>query len=387
MSTYQLLEDRHIDRLIEVMAYTFNVDTEMAEGWLERAGRDTLRVIATGSDVEACLLRIPQGIWFGGRTLDNCGVAGVGVTAAHRGRGLAKQLMVGLCRELHEEGVPVSTLYPATVGLYRRVGYGLAGDLFAVRAKTDGLRRFESKASLREATDADVPAMKALEARVRRDDGNLLRGPYVWSRIFSPRFERTERFVVEEDGALVGYTVFKKTASGVLHDFELTDLVATTPDAHRRLLDFFFTHRSFVKELTWAAPPSDPFLGLWPEHHYEVKLDMTWMLRLTHVAKALEARGYPEGARGALTFEVEDEHVPGNAGVYTLHVEDGRASVSRYRGEHVVRTDACSLATLFSGYRSATALRAMGGLSASDAAITRAEQLFVPRGPHMNHLF
>lgn len=387
MSTYQPLEPEHHDRLVAVMAYTFHAEPAMCRRWLDRAGLDAFRVIATGEDVQACLLRAPMGIWFGGRSIANVGIAGVGVAPEHRGGGLAKRLMVELLRELHEEGAPISTLYPATVGLYRRVGYALAGDLYTVRAKTEALRRFESNATIRAATDADFDAMKALEQRWRRADGNLDRGPYVWSRVFGPRFEPTEKFVVEEGGAMTGYTVFMKKSAGFLHDFACTDLVATTPDAHRRLLDFLFTHRSFVKNVSWSAPPNDPFLGLWPEKAYEVELEMTWMLRLTHVANALEARGYPEDVSAAITFEVTDEHVPNNAGLYTLQVAKGRGEVSRYRGANVVRVGVRELAALYSGYRSATTLRALGGLEADDDAIAIAERLFVPRAPHMNHLF
>ena len=53
-------------------------------------------------------------------------VASVAVPPEERRRGYARQLMVGLLDELYGRQMPLSLLFPFSVGFYRGLGYGLA---------------------------------------------------------------------------------------------------------------------------------------------------------------------------------------------------------------------------------------------------------------------
>src|SRR5690348_17003017 len=65
--------------------------------------------------------------WWHGREVPMAGVAGVTVAPEHRGRGVGRQLMTALLDEIAARGYPLSALFPATMSLYRSLGWELAG--------------------------------------------------------------------------------------------------------------------------------------------------------------------------------------------------------------------------------------------------------------------
>ena len=65
--------------------------------------------------------------WWCGRAVPMAGVASVMVAPEDRGRGIARRLMTALLDEVAARGYPLSALYPATMPLYRSLGWELAG--------------------------------------------------------------------------------------------------------------------------------------------------------------------------------------------------------------------------------------------------------------------
>ena len=63
--------------------------------------------------------------WWCGRAVPMAGVASVKVAPEDRGRGLARRLMTALLDEIAARGYPLSALYPATMPLYRSLGWEL----------------------------------------------------------------------------------------------------------------------------------------------------------------------------------------------------------------------------------------------------------------------
>lgn len=58
------------------------------------------------------------------------GVSGVKVAPEARGRGVATALLTELLAVLTGRGYPLSVLYPSTLGVYRSLGWELAGGFY-----------------------------------------------------------------------------------------------------------------------------------------------------------------------------------------------------------------------------------------------------------------
>jgi GNAT superfamily N-acetyltransferase len=88
--------------------------------------------------------------WWHGRPVPMAGVANVMVAPEERGRGTGRTLMRALLGLIGDRGYPVSALYPATMALYRSLGWEIAGSLSRFAIPSHALRSLVT-------TDAAVP--------------------------------------------------------------------------------------------------------------------------------------------------------------------------------------------------------------------------------------
>ena len=84
--------------------------------------------------------------WFHGRRVPTNGIAGVAVSAEHRGAGLLDDLMAAVLDEgMRERGEVISTLFPTAPGIYRRYGYELVSSYDTVEIPTSRLASVPSR--------------------------------------------------------------------------------------------------------------------------------------------------------------------------------------------------------------------------------------------------
>lgn len=383
----------HERAVIDAQSYAFAVPRETVPKWLDRAGHDNVRVWMSGERVAGALIIIPMGIWFGGRSVKNLGIAGVAVGPEHRGRGHGYEMMAATMREAKKNGWAVSTLYPATISLYRKAGYELAGGHYSLRVPLEAL----SVPALREKEGEIIPVgpadVERLAAVLRPTaiphDGNLDRGPYVWKRTFSPRLIDSQGFGVTFGGELEAY-IFLRSAQGSnppFQDLVINDLVAKTPRGLRRLMSFIADHRSIAKSAEWTGDPHEPLLSLLPEKSYQIQQLEHWMLRVVDPRSALESRGYRSEASLALEVELEDRELPDNSGRFRLELEGGRGRVTSSRGGPRLRAKIGAFSAMYSGYQPASVLAQLGWIEGDSAAIEAADRIFIGRSPWMREMF
>jgi len=381
-----LTGDAELARLSEIEGWSFGLPTADSSGWLTRGGLDQVRVAVQGTSVVGGLLLVPMGQWFGGRSVPMTGIAGVGVAAEARGRGVARALMAATVRELAERGVALSTLYPATLPLYRSAGYELAGCRFQVEVPLGRLGVAERELEVREIRDSDFERIRAVyTARARHENGHLDRGDYVWNRVRAPRAEPARGWLVERGGEPEGYVYLRQKSAGLAYDLALTDLVAVSRGALRRLLAFLGDHHSLGERVIWHASPADPFVTELPERGAEIELSHHWMLRVVCPTTALEARGYPQGASAGLDLEVVDELL-GSRQRLRLDVSGGVGKVTP-GGSGALGLDVRGLASLYSGFASPFALALSGLAEGDDAVLARAASVFALPMPTMPDMF
>ena len=82
---------------------------------------------AASSSAARCTTIMRQ--WWHGRPVPMAGVAGVQVAPEYRGQGVGRAVMTALAELMTERGYPLSVLYPATMTIYRSLGWEIAGHL------------------------------------------------------------------------------------------------------------------------------------------------------------------------------------------------------------------------------------------------------------------
>lgn len=360
---YGVMREDEVPAVARILSLAFGGTREGVTDWLNKAGVGNVRVLrpATG-EPQSCLLRIPMGEFFGGKSVPLIGIAGVGVAPEARGKGVAGQMMAELIKEMHLEGAPMSGLYPATQPLYRRVGYEQSGHRFETKLAARLIDCRERTMTIRPIEDADQDRVKECYAKfARMHDGMMDRGPYLWARVKTMREVNYSGFAaVTESGAIEGYLYLAQTRKpNGRQDMDLTDLVFTTARAGRRLLAFLEDFSSIADDITFHGGPTHPALMLISEQRATVSVKLQWMLRVVDVKRAFEARGYPLSMQGETHLDVRDDLIPANQGRWVVRVEGGRATVGA-GGRGDLKLGIGALAPLYSGYMSVEQLVAAG---------------------------
>jgi len=144
----------------------------------------------------------------------------------------------------------------------------------------------------------------------------------------------------------------------------------------------WFTGRP--REITWGAPPDDPFLSL-VEDATKVKVEEWYdaMLRVCDVAAALRLRPLADPERKlALTLQVHDTAAPWNDGCWRVETADGLVQVEPGTGEPDMTLAATTLAPLFNGFLAPSAA-ALAGLvqPRNEEVLASADALFATLYP------
>ncbi len=364
---------RDLDRIGFVVSQAFGVDEEGCRKWIgETRGRRVRVAERSGaSSPDACLILIPMGQFFGGRSVPMTGVAGVAVAPESRGSGIATHMMAESLREMRASGAAISTLFPATQPVYRKVGYEQAGALWTFSVDPSRLRGArEPQLQMQPLSTTDRPRLEAgYTAFARTRDGFLDRADYIWDRVFAPRGQAAQGWAIADGDQIEGcvFTMRQPADSFTKRVLPLADVWTNTPRAARRALAFLADHASVVREVTFHGPNPHPLLMVMQEQVASVRVKDFWMLRIVDVIRALECRGYPPDTRSAVTLEVQDDLLPENSGVFRLSVDEGAGRVERASSnpssarDAYVRMDVRDLASMYCGFMTPFALATTTG--------------------------
>jgi len=325
LTTRDLVTD-DLDAAFDVRSRSFGpLDPSMRDWWndVQQQSVNEHRVIGVfdgGRLLAHAKVRSYTQFW-GGRPMPMGGVAGVVVAPDARGRGVGTRLMTALAQRSFDLGDLVSTLYPATIPIYRALGWELVGAQHRISMSAEALRRLGGKdVTLRPATDSDVKQMM-----------KSLHDQYAAQRSSGPRMlsEADIREQIMNDGKM------SYVADGglVVYEWRGNDLVvsylsADTPQTARALWSVVGSGSSIAAKVVAYLAPDDPIhLLLSQEVAHETSVQR-WMLRVMDARKAIEARGFPNGVTGSAEIAVEDPVLSGNSGSWHLEVSRGRGELT-----------------------------------------------------------
>ncbi|MBW3555650.1 MAG: GNAT family N-acetyltransferase [Actinobacteria bacterium] len=370
-----------------VSARSFNLPlTEAKEQeFLEKVHRDRSLAAFVDGEVAAWAQVRPFGQFFGGRSVAMGGYSPVAAAPEHRGLGLATLVTVAHFPLMRERGEVISGLYPASTQLYRNAGFELGGAFTHREFQTRSLHHIQAPGGLRarRAKVEDLPAIKDCYRRFASTQPGWLDRPDVWWEKLLPveSFDEHHVYVVGAGGGAVrGYVRYLHVPREPWgYNVAVQELCAEEPEvvlALWRLVGSSSTQAEFVKAV---APPEHPLLLLLPDQEMKTPSEIRWMTRIVDAPAAIAARGYPPGVEVSVDIDLDDAHCEWNQGRWRLTVEDGRGVLER-GGAGEVTMSVNALATLYTGYASATTLQ-QAGLLASASPETLPELTAAFAGP------
>jgi predicted acetyltransferase len=328
------------------------------------------------------------------------GVTVVGVYPTHLRRGVLRAMMRAQLDDVRARGEPIAALWASEEPIYTRFGYGMAslqGEIELARERAAYALPFEpeSVARIIDADEAKSVLPPIHERWVAQTPGAFIRNPSWWAfRVLGdpPEFRDgagPKRFVVlERNGDAVAYAIYRHApnweagaSTGTLRVIE-----AIAPDP-RGLAEIW----RYLLDVDWTAtikasflPIDHPlFLLVAEPRRLRFRLGDGLWVRLVDVGAALSARSYAED--GAVVFEVMDEFLPDNAGVW--QVEGGEASRTDEQPELVLNVRELGSVYL-GGFTFAELQRALRLEELAPGAVARADALFrTDRAPWCPEIF
>jgi predicted acetyltransferase len=321
--------------------------------------------------------------WWCGRAVPMAGVASVAVAPEERGRGIGRRLMAALLAEMAPRGYPISALYPATMPLYRSLGWELAGTRETAQIPARSLRPLASPdvplgagagaVALRRAGPGDAAAVNSIIDRVHEAARDC--GPITWDEAMVREWlGDPELYVYLCDDGLLIYRWHDGNDAVFVESAE-----AVSGSTVRAFWAHVGSHASIAEKVFVRAGPADPFWWLTRERDADVTHRSMWMLRVVDAPAAVAARGFPAGTSLSVPLDIADDARPVNSGRWELTVSEGKGALNPRPATPAagppLALGARGLAALYAGTPVATLRQAglaSGGSPDGDAALDAA---------------
>lgn len=387
--TYKTLEDsQEVKRLGEILGQCFTgFQEEKWETYQKIIGLDNFRILCQGKQIVGGLGIYFMGQYFGGQSIPIGGIAAVGIAPEYRGQKAATTLMSELLQEFYQKNIALSTLYPATQILYRGVGYDQAGVHCQWKIPLRNLAvndRILPVEKIENPTPDDF--RKLYQKKAQQQNGYLDRCWGIWQMILDPNDGDIHAYWIGEKNNRQGYLIYQQVVIDGKVCLKIKDWVALNASAIKRLWTLIADHRSQVSQCQWNGSFYDPKMLLLPEQIGGIVRHDIWFMRIVNVIKALEIRPYPSHLEIELDCVINDPLLSNNCSNFRLQVSGGKGTV-RQGGKGNISMNIRGLASLYTGFLTASQLNLCGQLEANNISLEITDQLFALPTPSLPDFF
>jgi predicted acetyltransferase len=374
-------------QIAPILAHSYGAAGVDVPPWLTAAGNEHIHAFEECGVLRGSLFTVPMAQFFGGKSVATLGVAGVAIPVPERGQGAATRMMVELLRVARARKFALSTLYPATVTLYQRVGYERGGHRYCLKVDLRQLHLPKGRLRIEE-HDAPTNEVQALYREcAQRCTGYLDRSPYIWGRVQNPAGMSTRTFTLRGARGLEGYVVVNHQMQATrASKVTVVDAVAASRAGAEAIWSLLSEYQSVASDVVLRGGADTLLHALLPERHYQVEWLDTWMLRICDPIRALASRGYPP-VSARINLLLSDAALPENSAAYALTISAGVARAQVTRSEKGARLTERALAALYTCIQTPWALRRLGMLECTEREAEVLAMLFAGPTPAMPDMF
>ncbi|HEX6255585.1 MAG TPA: GNAT family N-acetyltransferase [Euzebyales bacterium] len=386
------LRPEDAEQAFQLRVHAFSSSTRGDYDAAEVYAPDEHRLVAVdGGRVVGHLAVWPVHQSFGGRAVPMAAVSAFTIAHDQRGRGIGSQMLTVALERMADAGLAISTLYPSTPVPYHRWGWEFAGEHVRRRVATRALLDVPAPAvpvELRPYAPADLDALVELnDRRAQREPGALIGGDRWLRRALQADPDEPELAVVAvRDGQVAGLLLaVKESADDGIYGLHVLRLFGADRDVERALLRCAGHHHAVAATSVLRSRTADPLLfELSSLTHLDPACEH-FMTRVIDAPAAMTARGWAP-VSATIELDISDERRSANHGRFVLEVAD-RFAVLTPGGSGRVALDVRALASLYTGFTTASALAAAGRVSGDPPTVAAMDDAFAAPAPCMRDTY
>jgi predicted acetyltransferase len=346
------------DQFRRICKYAFTVLPEVMPYWLpDDLDLTWTRAVFDNGKMASITQVIPFRVFYGDALIPMGGYSGVATPPEYRRKGYVRQLLFHSLKDMRDNGVPLSYLYPFEFSYYRKFGWEQASvfhNLTFSGSVFHGIKEVEG--AMEQKAPEDIEEMNTVyETFAKRYTSACVRDKRYWKMILTP--PKRNRFAYlwrNSQGEPRGYIMFDNQEKTGGSEFEVNMLTrewaALDHEARLGVFRFLRDHDSQINEIMLRTAPGVPVRAYMNNPRCKYQVEPGCMARIVDVKQAFEVKSYPPGLAGKVRFRVKDDFCEWNDHVFTLTIEGGKAEVTTGGSEADFSTDICCLAAIYTGF-------------------------------------
>ncbi|MHA2008366.1 MAG: GNAT family N-acetyltransferase [Promethearchaeota archaeon] len=338
---------------------------------------------------------IPFDIRMRSRDFKMHGVAGVASKPEYRNRGIVREIMIRMFKDMYDNDVPLSVLYPFKHSFYESLGYKVVDDHFAYEFKISDIIFKKTNYYMKEVVRIDDDIRSVYDQAVSNFD-YIAKRPEI--QYFRRLYKNNYKFICYNENQPVGYItiVFTKVGEETwLKHPEKTMVIQESfwldQAAKQTIFNFLWSHRDQRKYIAGFFSKNENIIDhLKTPRITSRRVFDNSLLRIIDVKTVLENLEYPR-ENFSIIFQISDEFCSWNNGFFNLKSNVQKNITVEYsetiKEKVDIKIDIGHLAQLLAGFRTVQELLEFDFISVNDEKIELLQELFPKTNNYLHDFF
>jgi len=322
------------------------------------------------------------------------GVGGVASKPEYRNRGIIREMMIKMFKDMHENNIPLSVLYPFKLSFYEMLGYKLVDDHFTYEFNISDILYRETDYHMKEVVRINDDIRSVYDRAISNFD-YIAKRPEIqfWRGLYKNNY----KFICYNGNQPVGYVIIKFTKRDEerwLKHPEKTIVIQEAfwldQTAKQTIFNFLWSHRDQRKYIAGTFSANENIIDLLKTPRIKSRYIMdNSLLRIIDAKTVLGNLKYPLDTF-SIKFQIKDSICPWNNGFITLTSEEKKINVELHDSSEKkadVEIGVSYLAQLLAGFRTISDLLEFGFVSVNKEKIELLQDLFPLTNNYLHDFF
>lgn len=317
------------------------------------------------------------------------GVGGVASKPEYRNRGIIREIMIKMFKDMQDNNIPLSVLYPFKHSFYEMLGYKLVDEQFTYEFNISDILYRETDYHLKEVERINDDIRSVYDRAILNFD-YIAKRPEIqyWRRLYKNNY----KFICYNRNLPVGYVIinFPNWEAKWIKHPEKTILILETfwldQSAKQTIFNFLWSHRDQRKYVAGSFSAYENIIDLLKTPRIKSRyITDNSLLRIIDVKNVLENLKYPCD-NFSIIFHINDTYCPWNNGFFTLTSKGKEINIEFKESSELsadIEIDIGYFAQLVAGFRTVRDLLEFGFTSVNHEKLELLQKLF----PKTNNYF